>query len=202
MFDIGWQELFIVAVIGILVIGPKDLPRAVRAITGWIRKARSMASEFQDGLESIAREADLEDIKNTITDTADDLAGGDLKDVLDPTGEIEGELDMDLDELTKPGKTKNPEGGEEDETASGFEADDEYDRDDFDDFDDFDEDNEDEDDENDGGGGAVTGETAGDAETVETAGDTETVDAETADAGEGGEEETPSDKPAPAKQDG
>ncbi|MEP2543110.1 MAG: Sec-independent protein translocase protein TatB, partial [Alphaproteobacteria bacterium] len=43
MFDIGWQELFIVAILAIIVIGPKDLPRAVRTVMRAIRKLRSMA---------------------------------------------------------------------------------------------------------------------------------------------------------------
>ncbi len=47
MFDIGWQELFIVAVLALLVIGPKDLPRALRAMGKWVRKARSLARDFR-----------------------------------------------------------------------------------------------------------------------------------------------------------
>ncbi|MAO56662.1 MAG: twin-arginine translocase subunit TatB, partial [Rhodospirillaceae bacterium] len=63
MFDIGWQELFIVAILAIIVIGPKDLPRAVRTVTQAIRKLRSMAGEFQAGLDEVAREAELDDIR-------------------------------------------------------------------------------------------------------------------------------------------
>jgi sec-independent protein translocase protein TatB len=37
MFDIGWQELFIIAVLVVIVVGPKDLPRTLRAIMGWVR---------------------------------------------------------------------------------------------------------------------------------------------------------------------
>ena len=63
MFDIGWQELFIVAILAIIVIGPKDLPRAVRTVMRAIRKLRSMAGEFQSGLDEVAREAELDDIR-------------------------------------------------------------------------------------------------------------------------------------------
>ncbi len=58
MFDIGWQELFILAVLAIIVIGPKDLPHAIRAITKGIRKARSMARDLQDGMDDVIREAE------------------------------------------------------------------------------------------------------------------------------------------------
>jgi len=86
MFDIGWQELFILAVLAIIVIGPKDLPRAIKTVTHWIRKARGMARDLQDGLDDMVREADLADIKKQ----ADDMISGDL----DPTGTIARELDM------------------------------------------------------------------------------------------------------------
>jgi sec-independent protein translocase protein TatB len=63
MFDIGWQELLVLAVLAIIVIGPKDLPRAIKTVTYWIRKARSMARDLQDGLDEVVREAELDDIK-------------------------------------------------------------------------------------------------------------------------------------------
>ena len=97
MFDIGWQELFILAVLAIIVIGPKDLPGAIRTITNWIRKARSMARDFQDGLDEVVREADLDDLKKEL-----DTPGGldiakKIEDAVDPTGEITKDMDLDKD---------------------------------------------------------------------------------------------------------
>jgi len=63
MFDIGWQELLVLAVLAIIVVGPKDLPRAIKTVTYWVRKARSMARDLQDGLDEVVREAELDDIK-------------------------------------------------------------------------------------------------------------------------------------------
>ncbi|MBL6933181.1 MAG: twin-arginine translocase subunit TatB, partial [Rhodospirillales bacterium] len=60
MFDIGWQELFIVAALGLIVVGPKDLPRALRTVMGLVRKGRLLARDFQDGLDEVVREADLD----------------------------------------------------------------------------------------------------------------------------------------------
>ncbi|MDP6786748.1 MAG: Sec-independent protein translocase protein TatB [Rhodospirillales bacterium] len=71
MFDIGWQELFIVAVLVVIVVGPKDLPRTLRAIMGWVRKARTLAREFQDGVDDVVRQADLDDIKKQVTEAGD-----------------------------------------------------------------------------------------------------------------------------------
>ncbi len=88
MFDIGWQELFLVALITIIVVGPKELPRVIRTVTLWIRKVRSMAREFQDGIDDLAREADLDDLRKEI-----ETGGGmDLEDeisrTIDPSGEL------------------------------------------------------------------------------------------------------------------
>ena len=88
MFDIGWQELFILAVLAIIVIGPKDLPSAIRTISKGIRKARSMARDLQDGMDDVIREAELDDLKEKI--------GGDG---LDIAKHIQDAADLDMDEL-------------------------------------------------------------------------------------------------------
>ena len=86
MFDIGWQELLILAILAIIVIGPKDLPRAIRSVTHWIRKARGMARSLQDGLDDMVREAELDDIKKQ--------ANSIMSNELDPANTIARELDM------------------------------------------------------------------------------------------------------------
>ena len=126
MFDIGWQELFVLAVLFIIVIGPKDMPGAVRVISKWIRKARSMARDLQDGLDEVVREADLEDLKNEIGGAGGlDLAKK-IGDAVDPTGEIAADMDLDKDvydqmsgaledlkESTAPDNSDAPEGADE-----------------------------------------------------------------------------------------
>ena len=64
MLDLGWQELFLITLVGLLVVGPKQLPGLVRSVTAWIRKAKLSVSNFQSSLEEIAREAELEEVKN------------------------------------------------------------------------------------------------------------------------------------------
>ncbi len=94
MFDIGWQELFIVTVLALIVIGPKDLPRAVRAMGKWVRKARTLAREFQGGLDDVMREAELDDLKKEM-ETASSLdIAGEIEHTIDPTGDIASDLDM------------------------------------------------------------------------------------------------------------
>jgi sec-independent protein translocase protein TatB len=94
MLDIGWQELFIVAVLVIIVIGPKDLPRAMRTVAAWVRKARSLAREFQGGLDDMMNEADLDDVKKQIESTKNFDFGEDIESALDPDGDFADDLDM------------------------------------------------------------------------------------------------------------
>jgi sec-independent protein translocase protein TatB len=62
-FGIGYTEMFVVAVVAIIVIGPKDLPRVLRALGKSIAKMRGMAREFQGHLDSAMKDAGLEDVK-------------------------------------------------------------------------------------------------------------------------------------------
>ena len=48
MLDLGWQELFIIALVAIIVVGPKDLPILIRSITKWCRTAKSIVWTFKD----------------------------------------------------------------------------------------------------------------------------------------------------------
>ena len=104
MFDIGWQELFIVAVLALIVVGPKDLPRVLRTIMGLVRKARGMARDFQDGIDDVVREADLDDMKTKLEGLSDGDISKTIQDTIDPTGGLAGDLDMseiqdDLDSI-------------------------------------------------------------------------------------------------------
>ena len=63
MFDIGWTEMMVIAVLAIIVIGPKDLPGMLRTIGKWTGRARALAREFQSSLDEVAREAELDEIK-------------------------------------------------------------------------------------------------------------------------------------------
>ncbi len=88
MFDIGWQELFLIAVVTILVVGPRELPRVLRTTVAGIRKVRGLANDFQRGLDELAREADLDDIRKDLEKSASLDLESELKDGIDPNGEI------------------------------------------------------------------------------------------------------------------
>lgn len=63
MFDIAPSELLLVAVVALLVIGPKDLPLALRTVGRWVGKVRRMSNHFRSGVETMIREAELAEIE-------------------------------------------------------------------------------------------------------------------------------------------
>lgn len=63
MFDIGADELLLTAVVAIIVIGPKELPRALRTVGRWVGKMRRMSNAFRAGIDNVIREAELEEME-------------------------------------------------------------------------------------------------------------------------------------------
>ena len=63
MFDIGYSELLLIAVVALVVIGPKDLPNVMRTVGHWVGKARGMARHFRSGIDTMMREAELEEME-------------------------------------------------------------------------------------------------------------------------------------------
>ena len=63
MFDIGASELLVIVIVAILVIGPKDMPTALRTAGRWIGKVRRVSNHFRSGIDAMIREAELEDME-------------------------------------------------------------------------------------------------------------------------------------------
>lgn len=61
MFDIGASELLVIVIVAVLVIGPKEMPRALRTAGRWIGKMRKVSAHFRTGIDAMVREAELED---------------------------------------------------------------------------------------------------------------------------------------------
>lgn len=99
MFDIGWTELLVVAVVMILVVGPKDLPRMLRTFGQTIGKVRRMAGEFQstfnEALREAEQQADIADMKKQVEKAAN----------FDPLGDIKKSIETDR-KPPKPAEAK------------------------------------------------------------------------------------------------
>ena len=90
MFDLGWFELAIVGALLLVVVGPKDLPRVLRAVGVWTGKARRMARDFQRALDDYAKEAELDGVKKAVE--APGRARKAVTGALDPGGGLKKQL--------------------------------------------------------------------------------------------------------------
>jgi len=68
MFDFAWSEIVLIGAVALIAIGPKDMPGAIRTVSGLVKKARRMAAEFQTHVDEMVREADLGDVKKAFND--------------------------------------------------------------------------------------------------------------------------------------
>src|SRR6201996_6770786 len=75
MFDIGWSEIAVIAVVALIAIGPKELPGVLRMVGQWIGKARRMASEFQGQFQEAMREAEMADLKKSFDEVKEAASG-------------------------------------------------------------------------------------------------------------------------------
>ncbi|MCC6717673.1 MAG: twin-arginine translocase subunit TatB [Acetobacteraceae bacterium] len=102
MFDFAWSELAIVGVVALLVIGPKDLPAAIKAVGEIVRKARRMASEFQTHVDEMVKDADLQEVRNQINEIRNFDIKGALEKQIDSDGSIRAALQDPLDTSNTP----------------------------------------------------------------------------------------------------
>ncbi len=91
MFEFSWYEIMVVFVVALVVIGPKDLPRALHTVGKWVRHARSIASEFQRSVDKVVQDADLKEARDRL---------GDLKNIANPSSALK---DMALKHLDSSG---------------------------------------------------------------------------------------------------
>jgi sec-independent protein translocase protein TatB len=104
MFDIGWSEFVLIAVVALIAIGPKELPGVLRTLGQWMGKARKMAAEFQGQFQEAMREAEMADLKKSfdeVREAASGFTGGNLISSLqkDVTNSLK------IDDIDKPAET-------------------------------------------------------------------------------------------------
>ena len=112
MLDIGWSEILIIAVVAILVVGPKDLPRLLRQVGNFVGKIKRTANEFKSQFDEAIRDSELDELKsevsdmNPLTDIRDELENSIGNDDI---FEME---DIDLDVEDPPETTKSKPAGQ------------------------------------------------------------------------------------------
>jgi sec-independent protein translocase protein TatB len=110
MFDLSWSEMLVVAVVALVVIGPKDLPRLVREIGRWAGKARAMARDFQRSFDDMVREAELDDIRKSVDQARPRNLTKTIRDAVDPEGELDEAFSIEDESKgrTPPKKASKP----------------------------------------------------------------------------------------------
>ncbi len=113
MFDFAWSEIALIGVVALIAIGPKDMPGALKAVSGMIKKARRMASEFQTHVDDLVREADLHEVREQINEIRNFDLRGHVERAIDEDGSIRRTFEDD------PFHTASPTA----DTATALEAD-------------------------------------------------------------------------------
>lgn len=102
MLDIGWTELVVIAIVLIVVVGPKDLPPMLRAFGKTMARMRGMASDFRRQFDDALREADLDEVRKTISDAQSLNPTTALRDAMNPLRQLGNEIKSDLQKATTP----------------------------------------------------------------------------------------------------
>ncbi|MFI5016481.1 MAG: Sec-independent protein translocase protein TatB [Dongiales bacterium] len=95
MFDLSWSHIAILVVVALLVLGPKELPNAIRTGAQLLRTGRKLAGEFRSGMDDLLREAELEETRQAITKAMSEGVEKTLTENVDPTGELKSAVSLD-----------------------------------------------------------------------------------------------------------
>jgi sec-independent protein translocase protein TatB len=88
MFGFSWSEILIIGVVALVLIGPNDLPRAMKTAARWMSAGRKLAREFQSHVDDLVREAELEELREKARKLAMQPLSSHLESMVDPNREI------------------------------------------------------------------------------------------------------------------
>ncbi|OJF89949.1 Sec-independent protein translocase protein TatB [Pararhizobium antarcticum] len=100
MLDIGWTELVVIAIILIVVVGPKDLPPMLRTFGKMMTKFRGVASDFRQQFDEALKEADLDDVRKTLSDAQKLNPAHSLREAMNPLRQMGNDIKSDLQRAT------------------------------------------------------------------------------------------------------
>jgi sec-independent protein translocase protein TatB len=107
MFDIGWTEMLVIAVVMIVVVGPKDLPRMLRTFGKTTAKLRAMAGDFQKQFNEALKEAELDDVKKSVDELRNLNPANEIRKQLNPFEKAAADVRAGLNSL-KPAQPATP----------------------------------------------------------------------------------------------
>ena len=113
MFDLGATELLVIGIVAIIVVGPKELPKMLRAFGQFVGKMRGMAREFQSMFEEAARDTGMDDMAKSVGDVKNFSVSDTVNEAMNPiskeAADLESELRAEIPDEPAPAKKKEPE---------------------------------------------------------------------------------------------
>jgi sec-independent protein translocase protein TatB len=93
LFDFGWSEILLIGVVALVVIGPKDMPKALRVAGYWMRKARALSQEFHNSVEEVMREAELAEMRQELKKATEIDLDAEFERRIEPDGSLAPQLE-------------------------------------------------------------------------------------------------------------
>jgi sec-independent protein translocase protein TatB len=115
MLDMSWGEILVIGAVALIVIGPKDLPKALRTVGQMTTKIRRMAGEFQSQFNEAMREAELDEVRKQVSDINQSVAS--INTGFNPIQTVRDEMKSAIEGSAAPPKTE-PTPGETVATAA------------------------------------------------------------------------------------
>jgi sec-independent protein translocase protein TatB len=109
MFDFAWSEIALIGVVALVLIGPKDMPVAVKAMANMVKKARRMAAEFQGHVDEMVRDTELADVRKQFNELRNFDIRGEVERAVDEDGSLRKTF---ADPLITPAPTVMPPAAE------------------------------------------------------------------------------------------
>ncbi|MDW5313809.1 Sec-independent protein translocase protein TatB [Rhizobium sp. PL01] len=100
MLDVGWTELVVIAIVLIIVVGPKDLPPMLRTFGKMMTKMRGMANDFRQQFDEALKEADLDDVRKTLSDAQKLNPANTIREAMNPLRQMGNDIKADLQKAT------------------------------------------------------------------------------------------------------
>ncbi|ESZ72833.1 preprotein translocase subunit TatA [Mesorhizobium sp. L103C119B0] len=108
MFEVGWTEMLVIAIVMIVVVGPKDLPNMLRTFGRTTAKLRAMASDFQKQFNEALKEAELDDVKKSVDTLRGLNPAAEIRKQLNPFEQAAAEVRSGVDAVMKPKPAVDP----------------------------------------------------------------------------------------------
>jgi sec-independent protein translocase protein TatB len=102
MLDIGWTEMLVIAIVMIVVVGPKDLPKMLRSFGRTTAKMRSMAGDFRKQFDDALKEAELDGVKDSLNDLRKMNPAADIRKAFNPMEKAAADVRAGLEAALKP----------------------------------------------------------------------------------------------------